>query len=176
MNPLNKPFRPVLFLAALAASLPAAAPRTGWATVDEAPLDDMDILIGESELIVMGHVTAVRAGLRETVVQIQVARVFKGDGSIKALEVEHGGGKHTIEPDEPAFTSFDKAILYLKRRPDGRYRCVNGAAGKKTIYNDNIYLHPNNNFVTAKLKKYEELLTKKLLALNALTPPQPPVL
>lgn len=140
----------------------------------EAPMDDMESLIPLSDLIVKGHVRTLQADLRKTAVEIQVVKVYKGDPATRLLWLEYRGGKHTIYPDEPTFTSFDKSILFLRKEGE-RYAIVGGARGKKLMMNDNVYIMPDNRFVSIKIKKYEDILTKTIQAAAAPVAEQKPL-
>ena len=140
----------------------------------EAPMDDMESLIPQSDLIIRGHVRTLQADLRRTAVEIQVVKVYKGDPAIRLLWLEYRGGKHTVYPDEPTFTSFDKSILFLKKEGE-RYAIVGGARGKKLMMNDNVYIMPDNRFVSIKIKKYEDILTKTIQAAAAPAAEQKPL-
>lgn len=155
----------------LAGTLAMPHPSTAMeAEESQQLLDDMDSLVIQADTIVLARVTRIKQDLESTVVSLYVDKVFKGAPG-QTLELIHDGGKHTVKPEEPSFMSYDRAILYLIK--DGPlYRCLNGSEGKKTIVNDNVYLHPTNNFLTMRLKKYEETLTKKIAA-RAQLPVQP---
>ena len=134
----------------------------------EAPLENLDHLIVQSDIIVRGSVNAIDQTLDRTFVNITVSRVYKGDESVQSLMIEHGGGKHIVDWTQPSFNSFDSAILFLeKKRGSDHYVCVNGATGKKTIRNRNVYLHPDNSFLSMKLKKYEKSLSKRIKSLDS---------
>jgi len=127
----------------------------------ESPLDDLESLIPQADLIIIGHVKKISQDLRNTRVHVMIDEVLKGDTSAKELIVEHRGGKHTVVDGEPEFTSYDKSLLYLTRS-GYTYRCVDGAQGKKLIRNENIYLHPDNIFVTMHLDKYKKAVTERI--------------
>ena len=145
------------------------AGMTAAAAAPEEALDDMDRLIEKSGLIVRGHVINIEQGLRDTRVTFEIEQVFKGDLSLKTIFVTHRGGKHTVEPTEPSFMSYDRAILYLQAREQGIYTCAEGNRGNKTIRNDNVYISPDNSFLSIKIKPYQEALTARIKAVQAAT-------
>ncbi len=149
---------------------PLAAPA--WAVNDEPPetADDMSPLIERSDLIALAHVIELRPELNKTNVKLTVDEVYKGPADLKQIELQHGGGKHLVAPNEPVFKSYDKAILYLQKGPDGVYRCVDGAQGMKQILNDNVYVVPGNFFASTPFKKYRKLLTDRLAAQGSTKP------
>jgi hypothetical protein len=131
------------------------------AAVEVAPFDDMDTLISESDLIVRAHVTQRWQNLRQTDIKLIVDEVFLGSVNEEAILVRSYSGKHVVRPEEPDFASYDKTLLYLKRAGD-HYQCVQGAQGKKTIRNENIYLDPTNSFAVMHTKKYVKELKSRL--------------
>jgi hypothetical protein len=134
---------------------------SSFAAIEESPFDDMDALIGESDLIVMAHVTQKWQNLRQTDIKLVVDEVFMGAVDQEAILVRSHSGKHVVRPEEPNFASYDKALLYLKWAGN-HYQCVQGAQGKKTIRNENIYLHPTNSFAVMHTKKYIKELKSRL--------------
>ena len=126
--------------------------------------DELDALIGPSNLIVQGHVMSLNQGLRETEVTFQVERIFKGDPTLKTVTITHRGGKHVVVQTEPEFMSYDRAILFLQQRGDGRYVCTGGIQGKKTVRNDNVYISSDNSFLTARLNVYQDAISARLRA------------
>lgn len=134
-------------------------------TAPAAPIegaDDTAFLIQEADLVVMGRVHIIKKAQRETVVLIDVERGYKGRAPAAQIEVRHHGGSFLFDPAEPLFGSAERAILFLQPLQAGerRYRVVRGAAGKKTVRNDHVYLSPGNALLTVDLKKYEELLNR----------------
>ena len=168
-----KPFRKALLIA-LTATLSAGAhlctPARAADPVEEEmkQTGDMAVLIERSDMVVLATVDKLEQKLEKTRVRMAVQRVFKGDPTVKYLELEHRGGKHTADFTEPTFTSYDKAFLYLTKEGEF-YRCTGGAGGKKTVVNDNVYLQPDNSFASTTLKKYTAALEKHILKASSST-------
>jgi len=121
--------------------------------IDASMMTDLPELVRESDLVVLGRVVRLYQELRETEVKIEVLEVFKGDTETRYVRVKYHGGKFLVDNKEPFFSSTENAILFLKAEED-YFRCVFGKEGKKTVRNENVYVHPDNNFLTMKLKKY----------------------
>ena len=149
---MKKSARLILIAAVFAfVSVPLYAEQFQTAAAQAGP--ELENLFAGSDVVVLASVEVLDQKLNETRVRVAVQRVFKGDAALKRLEIEHRGGKFKVDFTEPSFSSYDKAILFLRRDGD-LYRCVNGAQGKKTVVNDNVYLTPDNGFASMPLKKY----------------------
>ena len=155
-----------LVILAVAGLVQAVMTAPGWA----ANTDGYEALISEaaqhSDLVILGRVVGLSMDTHRTRVLFQVDEVFQGDrpkGSMITVNVNRG--KIITDPSEPRFTSYDRAFLYLYEDKDdnnGAYRCVNGAFGKKTVKHENVYIHPQNKFLSVKLKDYLEAIRKEL--------------
>ncbi len=124
---------------------------------------DLRELVRASDLIVRGRVVRITQGTHDTDVKVEALEVFKGDPGIVYAQIKHRGGKFLVDPDEPYFIGYESVILFLKGEGDF-YRCVFGKDGKKTIRNDNVYVQADNNFLTEKLKKYTQELSRLIEA------------
>ena len=151
-----------LVILAVAGFVQAVMTAPGWA----ANTDGYEALISETaqhaDLVILGRVVGLSMDTHRTRVLFQIDEVFQGDktkGSMITVNVNRG--KIMTDPSEPRFTSYDRAFLYLYE-DNGAYRCVNGAFGKKTVKHENVYIHPQNKFLSVKLKDYLEAIRKEL--------------
>jgi len=153
----------VFFVAVFMSFGPAIQPASASSKAPPTQIsDDMEMLIQNSEFIVLAHVLELRKGMSKTHVKLAVDEVYKGLAEAPQFTLEHDGGKHTVSFDEPSFVSYDKAILFLRKDPKGAWRSVDGARGKKTILNDNVYVEPGDGFASVPFKKYRNELVKKV--------------
>ena len=118
--------------------------------------DELRSLIQRSELIARAEVVKIDQGTRKSEVTLTVQEVFKGDPTMRDIHLRHEGGKFLVKPEEPFFQSYERCIVFLKKDEEGFYRCVDGATGKKTIRNENVYIHPDNSFLTLKFNDYRK--------------------
>lgn len=136
---------------------------TAIAAIEEAPFDDIDQLIADSDIIVEAHVTSLQQRMRDTRLELIVDQIYAGTPATKTIIIRHKGGKFLHVPTEPMFTSYDKSILYLKDMGE-YYKVIRGARGKKRISNDFIYLHPDNSFINMRYKNYVKELVNRVIA------------
>ena len=136
-----------------------AATEPSFARKDPTYRAKIQEMANHSDLVVLGHVMALRKSAARMRVTIAVEETFQGDLNQDLINVDVLSGKIKIDPFEPEFTAEDRAILFLYK-DNGVYRCVNGAYGKKTIIHENVYVNPENHFLKIDLDDYIEALNE----------------
>lgn len=102
---------------------------------------DIDDLIRESDVILIGRVTEIKTHLGEKMiyrrVEIKVERYLKNPSDSSEVFVRVLGGEigeiGVWVEDQPSFHLFEEVLVFLRGDLEGDYRVVGGPQGKFTL-------------------------------------------
>lgn len=118
-------------------------------------------MLKQSDFVVVSKMIRKKQTPYHSVYTLMVDQVIKPLPSEKQPEmirISTKSGSVIIDREEVQFMQNEKCVLFLDRK-DGVFVLSQGKIGKKTIFNENVYLDPDESRRSVKLKDYIEALS-----------------